>query len=185
MASFLDKLLRRWRSEIAAKHIQNNSIVYDVGCGKDAFFLKSISERICLGIGLDEEIGNFQNAKIELRKIRIAKELPFPNESCDIITMLAVLEHLSDVQAIFRESLRVLKKGGKLILTTPTPLAKSLLEVLAFKLRLIDKEEIKDHKNYFWPKDVKKMLKQIGFEEKNIKTGYFEFFLNSLIIAKK
>jgi len=99
--------------------------------------------------------------------------------------MVAFLEHLDKPQLILGESFRILKKGGKLILTTPTPLAKSILEFLSFKLRLIDENEIRDHKNYFWPKDIQKMLEENGFEGKNIKSNYFEFFLNGLVVAKK
>lgn len=185
MDSFLDKFLRRLRFRKVIKHIPKNSIVCDIGCGSDAFFLRSISGLIKQGIGLDEKAENYRDSKFEIKRFKIFKDIPLDKESCDVTTMMAALEHLVNLQSVLNESFRILKNGGKLILTTPTPLAKSILEFLAFKLRLIDRDEIRDHKNYFWPKDVKKMLRKSGFKEENIKSNYFEFFLNSLIIAEK
>lgn len=167
------------------RHIPKNSVVCDIGCGSEALFLRSNSDLIKKGIGLDEKIENYSDSKFEFRKIIILDDIPLEGESCDVVTMTAVLEHLENFQSVLNESFRILKRGGKLILTTPTPLAKSILEFLAFKLRLIDQNEIRDHKNYFWLKDIKKALVKSGFLEKNIKSNYFEFFLNSLIIAVK
>ncbi|MFH1462560.1 MAG: methyltransferase domain-containing protein [bacterium] len=185
MDSFLDKFLRRLRFGEVVKHIPKNSIVCDIGCGSDALFLRSISGKIQQGIGLDEKVENYRDAKFEFKKFKVFKDIPLERESCDAVTMIAVLEHLTSLQLVLNESFRILKKGGKLILTTPTPLAKPILDFFAFKLRLIDEGEIRDHKNYFWPKDIKKMLKESGFTEEDIRSKYFEFFLNSLIIAKK
>lgn len=185
MGSFLDKFLRWLRFKEAVKHIPENSVVCDIGCGPDALFLKSISGSIRQGVGLDEKVENYRDAKFEFKKFKIFSKVPLGRESCDIVTMMAAIEHLANFQSVLNEIFRILKNGGKLILTTPTPLAKSILEFLAFKLRWIDEREIRDHKNYFWPKDIKRMLGDSGFKEKNIKSNYFEFFLNSLIVAEK
>lgn len=185
VSSFLDKFFRRLRFAKVVRYIPKNSIVCDIGCSSDAFFLKNISGRIERGIGFDEEVENYRDSNLELRKIKIFREIPLEDERCDAVTMLAVLEHLTEPRLILSESWRILKPGGRLILTTPTPLAKSILEFLAFKLRLISQDEIKGHKNYFWPADVKKMLRESGFKNESIKSRYFEFFLNSLIVAGK
>mgnify|MGYP001594596229 CR=1 FL=1 len=102
-----------------------------------------------------------------------------------MVTIIAVIEHLDHPQKILNEAFRILKEGGKLILTTPTPLAKPILEFLSFKLRLVDKNEILGHKNYFWTKDVKKMLAESGFKENGMNNYFFECYLNNLIIVQK
>jgi SAM-dependent methyltransferase len=48
-----------------------------------------------------------------------ATQLTFADNSIDIVTSNQVLEHVSDDVAAFRESLRVLKKGGALIFSVP------------------------------------------------------------------
>ncbi|MDO8601092.1 MAG: class I SAM-dependent methyltransferase [bacterium] len=185
MDSFLDKIFEKMRSGKIIRYIPADSVVCDIGCGREGDFLKTISNSIKKGIGFDEKAEDFKTLKYEIKKFRILENLPLEDGSCDIVTMLAVLEHLSNPQTVLNESFRVLKKGGKLILTTPTPLAKPILEFLAFKLKMIDRKEIEDHKNYFWAKDIKKMLLKSGFEENNIKDYFFELFLNNLVIAKK
>lgn len=44
--------------------------------------------------------------------------LPFEDESFEVVTMLAVLEHLNHPLAIIKEIRRVLTPNGKLILTS-------------------------------------------------------------------
>jgi len=167
------------------KHIPKDSVVCDIGCGSEAYFLKNISGLIKNGVGLDKDIKEYKDSKIELRNLEVFEKIPLEDEKFDVITMMAALEHLDFPQEVLKESFRLLKRGGKLIMTTPTPLAKSVLEILAFKLRLINGESIREHKNYFWPKKTEKILLAAGFKKENIKSYFFEFFLNSLIIAKK
>jgi 2-polyprenyl-3-methyl-5-hydroxy-6-metoxy-1,4-benzoquinol methylase len=185
MDYFLDKFIRYLRINKVKKHIPRGSVVCDIGCGKDFYFLKKISSLIKHGIGFDEEVSNYCSGNNELRNQKISDIIPLENESCDVVTMAAVLEHLIFPQEILNESIRILKNGGKLILTTPTPRSKLILNFLAFKLNLIDKNEINDHKNYFNHEDIKLMLLKSGFKEENIKISFFEFFLNSFIVAKK
>ncbi len=184
MDSFLDKLLRWLRYKKIIGYIPKNAVLCDLGCGKGASFLKNISELIKRGIGLDSEIEDYKDSKLELKKFRIEKTLPLENEICDAITMMAAIEHLSYPQEVLNECFRCLKAGGKLILTTPTPASKPILEFLA-KISLIDRKEIADHKKYFKGDDLRKLLSEAGFKNENIRNYFFEFFLNNLIIAKK
>lgn len=183
--SFFDKFLRQLRCKKVVKHVRKDSVVCDIGCGYDASFLKKISYSIKQGIGLDKEVDNFEDSNLELKKIKVFKDIPINNETCDVVTLIAVIEHLDHPQEIMKEAFRILKERGKLILTTPTPLAKPILEFLSFKLGLVDKNEISSHKNYFWTKDVKKMLLESGFKKEGVKNHFFECYLNNLIIAQK
>jgi ubiquinone/menaquinone biosynthesis C-methylase UbiE len=185
MNSFFDKLLRQWRCRKVIKHIPKDSVICDIGCGEKAFFLKAVSRSIKKGIGLDEKAAAYADSKLEIKKCRLSAAVPLEDESCDVVTMMAVLEHLSKPQEILNECSRILKKGGKLILTVPAPSAKKILEFLAFKLKVIDENEIKDHKNYFKAEDIKKMLSVAGFKKENIRNRFFEFHFNILTIAKK
>jgi 2-polyprenyl-3-methyl-5-hydroxy-6-metoxy-1,4-benzoquinol methylase len=185
MDSYLDKLFRWLRVREIKKYVPQNSVVCDIGCGKDFYFLKNISSFITLGIGLDEEVSNYRGQKYNLRRQKIIKEIPLESESCDAVVMAAVLEHMIFPQEILNESFRILKPGRDLILTTPAPAAKPILNFLANKVRLIDKGEIEDHKNYFSVKDIRQMLEKSGFRPVKIKSYLFELFLNNLIVAQK
>lgn len=182
---FLEKLLAWLRYKKVIKHIPKNSIVCDIGCGANARFLKCLNSLIKYGIGFDKKAEDFKNERLEIQKLEIGDKIPLNTESADVVTMLAVLEHIKNPQKVLNESFRILRKGGKLILTTPTPLARPVLNFLAFKLNLINQRQIKEHQNYFYPGQIKKMLVLAGFEEKNIKLNYFEFGFNNLAIATK
>lgn len=183
--SFFDRSLRWLRHKKVAKHIPRGSIVCDIGCGHDAGFLKKISHFIKQGVGLDKEVNDSENANLKLKKTEVLDEIPLNNETFDVVTMIAIVEHFDHPQKIFNEVFRILKRDGKLIITTPTPLAKPVLDFLSFKLDLVDKNEIRDHKNYFWPEGIKKMLIESGFKKKSIKNYFFECYLNNLMIAQK
>jgi len=184
MDSFLDKFIRLLRTNQVKKHIPEDSVVCDIGCGKDFYLLKKISDKISRAIGFDEEVADYRDEKYQLLNKKMTDAIPLQDKTCDVVTMTAVLEHLAYPQEILNEAFRVLKKGGKLIVTTPAPAARPILDFLA-RLSFIDKNEIEDHKNYFDANAIRQMLKKSGFLEENIKSYFFEFFLNNLIVAKK
>lgn len=179
----LEPFLRRMRISKIIKHIPDNCILCDVGCGFDAKFLLDISDRILKGYGFDKKIKNKYIKNIELMSADISDNIPLPDESVDRVTLLAVLEHLSNYETVLSECYRILKCGGALILTTPSPISKPLLEFLSFKLNIVSPDEIEDHKHYYSKRDLADILERAGFENAEIKS--FEFGLNNMAIAFK
>lgn len=45
----------------------------------------------------------------------VEREVPLPAESCDLVLMTNLLFECQDKERVFREALRVLKKGGKIL----------------------------------------------------------------------
>jgi SAM-dependent methyltransferase len=84
----------------------------------------------------------------------------------------------------FQELSRVLKRGGLLVITTPAKWTGSILNGMA-RLRLISSLEIKDHKALYTVDSIIKTLQHGGFTLKNIKFGYFEFYMNTWVTAIK
>ena len=132
---------------------------------------------------------DFKAPIIEIDKIKtfeyiLENKIPFENDNVDIITMLAVLEHLSDQLSICIEIKRVLKKDGLLIITVPSKISKPVLEFLAYKLHIVSEDEIRDHKQYFDRKTLINLFDKIdGFEI--IKHKYFQMGMNNFCIIKK
>jgi ubiquinone/menaquinone biosynthesis C-methylase UbiE len=181
-----DKILRRLRANKILGRIPTGSVVCDLGCGKDAYFLKESSQKIRQGYGFDIGIKDYVDANIELREIDLNKGLlPLADESVDAVTMLAVLEHLDNPGHIIKEAFRVLKKGGIFFITTPGKRAKKILEILAFRLKVISKKDILDHKHYFSPAEIENLLVSAGFRFDAIKRKYFELGLNIFMQVKK
>ena len=106
---------------------------------------------------------------------------PMKNKTFDTIVALAVIEHIpvADVFEVFKSFKSKLRPDGTLLLTTPTPRAKPLCELLAF-LHLLDKENIREHKHYWTKEDICNLAEQNGFTVKAYKK--FQWGFNQMAV---
>ncbi len=180
---FITKLrMRRIISQIALKP---DVVLLDIGCGAKAIFLNSIKDRIYKGYGIDAKDCQCADEKIALTSYRIEKELPYADNSFDVVVMLAVLEHLEYPEAVISEISRVLKPGGQLILTVPSWLAKPVLEFMAYKLSIINADSILDHKTYYNRRNIEGLFDKAKTSLEITKHQYFWLWLNNLVVARK
>ncbi|MDD2646403.1 MAG: class I SAM-dependent methyltransferase [Patescibacteria group bacterium] len=180
---FLEEVLRRLRVNKIKKYIKNGAVVCDIGCGQSAFLLKSIKNSISKGYGFDKKIDNLKKDNLEICHSNLAKEINLPSNSIDVITLLAVLEHVEYPEDILKDCYRPLKDSGRIIITTPAPRSKNLLEFLAFKFNILSQEEIGSHLRYFNLSELKDLLIKLGF--KIVKAQQFQFGFNNFIVAQK
>ena len=153
----------------------------DIGCGPRFAMLRALSPYIRLGVGIDEEVEDLQYGNIRTYKLRLDKTLPFTSDFFQMVTMLAVLEHLDFPEEILKEVRRVMRPEGLLLITTPSPKAKPLLEFLSYKLHLVSQKEILDHKRYYDRKALEKLMNVCGFRmEKHV---YFQLGFNNFLVA--
>jgi len=180
----LDDLARKMRHRMALRYLKKNAVILDVGCG-DLEFIKELLHKIRFAYGIDKRLKKIKRKKIKTFQLDIDKNRNWPiaENSIDQVFMLASLEHLECPEVGLINVYRTLKEGGDLIITTPTKLAKPVLNVLSFGLGVIDKKEISDHKHYFSKKELIALLRDIGFRK--VEHKYFEFGFNQLIRAKK
>ncbi len=181
---FLEPVLRWMRLRRVISHIPKNSVVLDVGCGRTAAFLKAISPRIKQGFGVDFKTDDIQFNNIQTTQLRLENHLPFKDSTFDVVTMLAVLEHIDKEQEILSEIYRVLVPRGKLVITVPSLRSQPVLEFLAYKLKIVSEAEIRDHKRYYNRDKLKKVLIEVtGFQEFNHQ--YFQFGMNNFCTVVK
>ena len=109
--------------------------------------------------------------------------IPLKDEKADCVFMLAVLEHLPVDTPLLSEAVRILKKGGYFILTTPAPAAKPVLEFLSYRLHLISEESIREHQHYYPKKELQDIMKRHGCRV--ITCQKFQLGFNELIVGKK
>lgn len=94
----------------------------DYGCGNGEF-LSRVSDRCdeCQGVDVDAAAlpadGAVGNATC--RHVPAGGKLPFPDDYFDTVTILEVIEHVASERRVLDELTRVLKPGGRLLLTTP------------------------------------------------------------------
>lgn len=183
---FLERLFKRFRYAKVMRHIPAASIVVDLGCGYKGEFLRRLSDRIDQGIGFDIYVSNSKpGPNVMLQAIRLDDGLPLPDAFANVVTGLAFIEHIIRPDALYRECFRILRPGGLLLLTTPARKAKSLLEFMAFRLKIMSHEEIADHKRYYDRESLIQDLIQVGFRRENITISNFELGFNLFVIATK
>lgn len=122
----LEALLARQRARMANKLVPpelRRGRILDVGCGKQAYFLARIEFAKKYGVDklIEGNSGNrfqFSNEGVTLTHFDVDanNRLPFAPDTFDVITMLAVVEHLEDDRLIvlLDEIDRVLRPGGVL-----------------------------------------------------------------------
>lgn len=180
----LEPLLRWFRFRKVISHVPHGVRLLDVGCGRTAAFLQAVSPRIDYGVGVDFKVKEMQLNNIQTVQLKLAEELPFADSSFDVVTLLAVLEHIEHEKPILKEIRRVLKPGGKLILTVPSVWSQPILEFLSYRLKIVDEAEIRDHKRYY----NRDRLKQVLIEQtqfSNFSHHYFQLGMNNFCMVEK
>jgi SAM-dependent methyltransferase len=165
-----------------------SAVVIDLGCGYDALVLRALASSIESGIGIDLRISPEANAVPRLRFVEgsIEEALPLePDATGDLVLAINVLEHLWDPATILRESARVLRAGGKLLVNVPTWQGKRFLELSAFRLGLSPRCEMDDHKMYYSKRDLWPLMVRAGFLPSDIQMRYHKGGLNLFAVARK
>ena len=184
--NLLDRMIRRLRSRRIARYVLPGSAVLDFGCGRSNWFLNASARTIARGVGVDPNApsyGGVDDAIISFHGTLGDYTTKHPGQQFDLITWLAVVEHLlaDDALDALRLSRTLLIPGGRLVMTTPTPRARPVLEFLAYRLKVISGDEIRDHKLYYDQRLLCELLIRAGFTV----TSYerFQLGMNSIAIA--
>jgi 2-polyprenyl-6-hydroxyphenyl methylase/3-demethylubiquinone-9 3-methyltransferase len=99
------------------KHFNKNIEILDIGCGGGLLSndLSKIGHHVS-GIDIHEEVLQVARNYDQLKRVKYIKadalNLPFPDESFDVVCAMDFLEHIEDYQLALKEGTRVLKKNG-------------------------------------------------------------------------
>lgn len=145
----------------------------DIGCGtgETMSFIKRYSKNIdVVGVDNSQVAVNFATKRGH-KVLRVdALKLPFPDETFDAVLMLDVIEHIKDDHAFLAEATRVLKRGGKVIITAP-----------ALQFIWSKHDTGQGHQRRY----TRTMMKDLAASEglKVTRLSYFNFFLSPAIIT--
>ena len=169
--------IRRSVGKFAGKRIA------DIGCGFHALvvrgFLAEVESATLIDLAISDEL------KAHPRVHAIEGELPgvleqIPDGSLDVVVCNNVLEHLWDPAVAVRHFRRTLRPAGVALLNVPSWRGKYFLELASFKLNVVPRIEIDDHKHYYSPHELWTLLVQGGFRPSEIKSCHtHKFGLNT------
>jgi SAM-dependent methyltransferase len=111
----------KWEFNEAAKYIHPNAKVLEIACA-EGFFLEQISKITKDSVGLElnpraVKIG--QEKGLNILPDLIQDHAKTHEETYDIVFAFQLFEHVENIREMFESSLKVLKKGGKLIIGVP------------------------------------------------------------------
>jgi ubiquinone/menaquinone biosynthesis C-methylase UbiE len=188
--SLLDNYLAKLRASKANSFISDEKRrgrILDIGCGLYPYFLSITQFKERYGLDPSVDLKSVKDKNIKLIKSKVEdKKLPLENNFFDVVTMLAVFEHIDydKLPSALSETNRVLKKNGILIITTPAPWADKLLHFMA-RFKIISQEEIHEHKHNHPKSKIEDIINRSGFKRENIQSGFFELGFNMWFVARK
>ena len=149
----------RWEHDEIIKYFSDNQIVLEIGSGDGTFFQKLALQKKIEYVGLELNQLALEKAKqngVELLNETLESHSKANIEKYDVVCSFQVLEHISDINTIMIDSIKVLKKNQTLIIAVPN-------NDVSFMKNNMHESKILNmpphHVNLF----TEESLKQIGF----------------------
>lgn len=182
MDHLLEPPLMQWRIRQVLPDFPTKGVLVDIGCGNPPALINRVKEKMDRCIGVDSAVSTSKNKKVSIVKQYMRKKIKIPARSADVVTLLAILEHLDYPAEIVSECYRILKPRGKLLLTVPSPKSQMPLKFLT-SLDLVDPVMVSQHKRYFTHQQLRRILSKAGFSR--IRITSFQVGLNTYVKAVK
>ncbi len=105
------------------KELSKNSVnLLDMGCGEGTR-VAYVADKNTNIFGIDISAKAIELARKNYPKYNFLvgdlEKLPFPDVKFDLVYSAFVFEHLEDPEKVIKEGIRVLKKGGKILIAAP------------------------------------------------------------------
>ncbi|HEX5851474.1 MAG TPA: class I SAM-dependent methyltransferase [Solirubrobacteraceae bacterium] len=161
------------RSRFLLEHVRAGERVLDVGCGEGAFTAE-LARAGALAVGVDVAEEPLRRARalhpaLDLRLLDAGGGWDLPDASFDVVWAGETIEHVLDTAAWLSEIRRVLRSGGRLLLSTPahSPLrmARLALSRRAFAAHFDPRG---DHVRFYSRATLTGLVEEFGFREVDV-----------------
>lgn len=109
--------------DLVIRYAPKGSKILDLGCG-NGISTRMLNQAEYDVIGTDisqlflEEARSWENSRLRYQVCDVL-ELPFEDDSFDVICSNELIEHLPEVETALKEMIRVVRKGGRIVLSGP------------------------------------------------------------------
>ena len=163
--------------QLIGPHLKEGSRTLEIGCGAGNLLLQAtVPGSFPVALDLSMQALTFVRSRLEEARSgakppsgfactqAIGESLPIKNESFDCVLLSEVIEHLEAPEISIREARRVLRPGGRLLITTPNYRSFwPLMEWAVDRLNMAPKMAGEQHISRFYPSSLKKLLVDSGF----------------------
>ena len=173
--------------QLIRPHLKVNSKLLEIGCGAGNLLLQA-AVRGSYPVALDLAKQALTFVRSRLREAMSGSEaprdfmciqsigelLPLASNSFECILLSEVVEHLEAPQISIKEAARVLRPGGRLLVTTPNyrsfwPLMERIVDMLNMAPKMAGEQHI----SRFHPTSLKNLLIESGLRVEYFGTIYF------------
>ncbi|MBN1346277.1 MAG: class I SAM-dependent methyltransferase [Phycisphaerae bacterium] len=167
------KSLKDERMEAVLSHVTGRLL--DVGCGEGNELVAAYG-----GGGLGVDVYPWEKTDV----LCDTRNMPLPDASFDTVTMVAVLNHIPQREVVLTECARVLRPGGKIVITMLSPLIGTIRHKMARWDRDQHEREMADGEAYGMTRaHVEELLGRTGFAR--VAHRRFLLGLNQLFVGTK
>ena len=166
------KIIQTFVERICSSLDNPNPRILDVGCGTGANLKMLGLYGQAEGVDISEQAVEFCKRRgLGTVKLGAIEDLPFEDQSFDIVTALDVIEHLDDDAAGLQEMRRVLRPGGTLLLFVP-----------AFMFLWGVQDDVSHHRRRYRLPALRRLLEEGGFEVEKATYANITFFMPVLLV---
>jgi SAM-dependent methyltransferase len=161
------------RRDWLLERVRSGETVLDVGCGDGAFAAELLAAG-CDVVGVDIDPEAIERARRRAPGARFAlwaprAELPLPDAAVDVVWAGEVIEHVAELAPWLSELRRVLRGGGRILLSTPYHgrTKNAAIALLAFERHFDPQGE---HVRFFTRRSLAALLGGFGFERTQMRS---------------
>ena len=173
------------RRDFLLAHVAPGDRVLDVGCGEGAFMVELLRAGVEGVVGVDVAREPLRRARerhpeLDLRLLGGEGAWELEDGSFDVVWAGEVIEHVADTAAWLSEVRRVLRSGGRLLLSTPANGRLALLRAALSRASFAERfDPLADHLRYYSRATLSDLLVEFGFESIEVRAA--GGFLNGLL----